>query len=419
MRSVLLVLLLGSACGEVAPRTPDGGDDGDGGPVTITFTSQLATGQVANTGLVAYQDGDGAWQVVSGTAGVYQLSVGSGRYGLLAACERASDGATFVTLGYFAVSDGLERFELDFCTAGTAQTVTISGTVSGTASGEDLWVSDGISASAGLFTTWMMQAVAGPGVLIGMRRTSERPTAMLLQRATFAASATFNLNFANQFFPAESDLTLDPTGGGTPFMQTHYVDEAGGEHRIDFARTAVTKYRVVPADRVGTGMSLLQQIASGNGASRTVTRAFRSPMAQTLTLPAAYLLPRAPEVVTRTPYPIVQATLPRRAGALYYALSYFTVNQKFHSWELRYSAAWVNATPGTDLVSRIPDFSSLAGWKASFAIDTPGGSWNASVVTGAARFLPGVARYGLPGQSRFVYQDGDESTSSLSSGALP
>jgi hypothetical protein len=422
MRSVLLVVLVGAACGEVEPRVPDAGAGmpDAGGPATITFTSQVSTGEVMSTDLVAYQDGDGPWQVVSGTAGVYSFPVTSGRYGLLAGCERASDGSTFVTLGYFAVSDGLERFELDFCRTGTPQTVTISGGVSGTMQGENLWVSDGISASAGLVTSWSMPAIAGPGTLIGMRITAERPTAMLLQRVTFSASATFNLDFANQFFPAESQLTLDPTGTANLLMQTHYIDESGGLHRIDLARTAVTSYRVVPGDRVGTGILLLSQRSSNTGASRRVERAFKSPVAQTLTLPSAYVLARPPAIVATSPYPIVEVALPRRAGASHYALSYFTsAGQRFHSWTLTYSAAWADATPGTELMSRLPDLSALAGWKPTFGLATPGGSWSVSVTTGPTRLLPGVTRHVHAGRASGAYQDGDELTSAGANGSFP
>jgi len=235
MRCVLPALLLIAACGSVlaacgkvppADRAPDGGASGgsDGAtdasrPVTITLTNQRVSGQTGNAALVAFQDGDGPWQAVTGTDGVYKASVSAERYAMFVACERARDGAVFVALGFYAVSDGTERFTIDYCALETPVSVMISGTISGAQMGESVWVSDGFQEAAGALTSWNLQALAGAGTLIGMRLTSNRPTAMLLRRVTYAAGATFNLDFADQFFPAESDLTLDPTGA-TTFMMT-------------------------------------------------------------------------------------------------------------------------------------------------------------------------------------------------------
>ena len=425
----LLLIVAGgvglAGCGKVpAADRPDGGSGGgDGavdasGPVTVTLTNQRVSGQTGNAALVAVQDGDGPWQAVSGTDGVYRASVSAARYGTFVACERARDGAVFVALGFYAVSDGTERYTIDYCALENPVGVMISGTVSGTQMGDSLWISDGFKETAGAITNWSIEAFAGPGTLIGMKMVNNRPTAMLLQRVTFAAGATFNLDFANQFFPAESDLTLDPTGT-TTFMSTYYVDETGGEHRIDFTDKPVTKYRVVPADRVGGGMLLLSQNTGSNGAIREVLRAFKAPTAQVLTLPAAFLLPTPPRIATRTPYVIAEATLPRRAAASYYAVNYFTQdNNVFRSWDTTYSAAWAAAVPGADLVTRLPDLSGVPGWKASYGLSEKGGSWNVGVGTGPPRFMPGAARYDFRGKSLAPHLDGDETTTSYSTGPL-
>jgi hypothetical protein len=433
MRCVLPALLLIAcgpglaACGKVPPadRAPDGGPSGgsDGavdasGPVTITLTNQRVSGQTGNAALVAFQDGDGPWQAITGTDGVYKASVSAARYGTFVACERARDGAVFVALGFVAVTDGTERFTIDYCALENPVGVMISGTISGTQMGENVWVSDGFKEAAGALTSWNMEAFAGPGTLIGMRLTNNRPTAMLLQRVTYAAGATFNLDFANQFFPTESDLTLDPTGA-TTVMMTFYVDESGGVHRIDFTDKPVTKYRVVPADRVGGGMLLLQQNTGSTGATRQVQRAFKTPTSQVLTLPAAFLLPTPPRIATTMPYTIAEATLPRRSGASYYAVNYFTSeNNVYRSWDSTYSAAWTAAVPGGELVLRVPDLSGVPGWKPSFALSDKGGSWNVGVGTGPARFMPGAARYDFRGQSLAPHMDGDEITTSYSTGTL-
>lgn len=412
MRCALgLVFLV--ACGEVSSRVD--GPPGDTGPVTVTFTTQRGDGAVANTGFVAYQDGDGPWQVVTGAAGVYTLTVASGRYGVLNACERAEDGSTFVDVGFFATSDGAARFGFDQCTSASSPRVPISGTVAGVPSDQRVFISGSASSLSAPPGNWSMPVLAGPGTLIGMRTAGERPLGMLFQRVTFAAGATFALDFGAEFFPAESQLTLDPTAAN-PFMMTTYIDENGFQHRIDVSSTAVTTYRVVPGDRVGNGVSLLTQTSGGGGAFRNLQRAFKTPVAQTMTLPAAYLPASPPRFAATVPYPIAAVTLPVRAGASHYLASYFSTNGlQFHGWDVLHSAAWVGA--GASFESRMPDVSALAGWKAAYALvaeESP--DWSVSIWTG--RVVPGAAAFGINGASTAPILDGDETTTSMTSGSF-
>src|SRR5215475_10311933 len=176
MRCALLGVAVILACGEVS-RTPSDASI-DAGPAMITFTSQVSDGKVVNTDLVAFQDGDGPWQVATGAAGVYTATVTSGRYGVFWACKRASDGAVFANLGYYAVSDGKSRYGVSFCVSATLPRVMISGTVAGAAMGDQIFISDGVSSSQGPPASWMMPAAAGAGTLIGLRLSNNRPIGM-------------------------------------------------------------------------------------------------------------------------------------------------------------------------------------------------------------------------------------------------
>jgi hypothetical protein len=422
MRCVLIGLVVISACGEVTSRPSDASIDGNTGPATVTFTNQLNDGQPANVDLVAFQDGDGPWQVATGVAGAYTTTVTSGRFGVLWACKRASDGSAFVNLGYYAVSDGKARYAVSFCASSAPPRVMISGTVAGAMTGDQIFISDGVSSSQGPPANWTLQAAAGAGTLIAMRLSNSRPVGMLLQHVQYAAGATFSLDFTQQFFPAESDLTEDPTAGA-PVMTTWYRDETGGTHRIDVSTTAVNKYRVVPADRVGNGVSMLYASGSAANASRSIQRAFKNPVAQTMTLPATYLLPTAPRVTATMPYPIVEVALPRRAGASFYEVNYgaFPAMGKFQIWDVVYSAAWADAAGGTAIASKLPDLSTLPGWLADFGLGLTAATtrtWSATVATGPARLLPGSSMYVSAGVSSAQPADGDETTTSTANGTF-
>src|SRR5262249_18652429 len=119
-------------------------------------------------------------------------------------------------------------------------------------------------------------------------------------------------------------------------------------------------------------------------------------------------------------YSIIAVALPKQSGASYYELSYVAFqNSKFQLWDVVYSAAWAT-TPGSDISSKLPDLSALPGWIADFGLATTGTrSWSATVATGPARLIPGSTAYTVGSVSSARLADGEESTTSTSSGTFP
>lgn len=391
-------------------------------PATITLTNQQLSGAAVNAGLVAFQDGDGAWRAVTGNAGVYAISVAQQRYSLLVACERTTGAPlAYVTIRHYAVSDGAALYASDNCNTGNAPRVTISGTVAGVAMTDTATISDGVSSFGGTFTSWQLGAVAGAGSLLGVRYTDGRAVGLVFQRVNFAEGATFPLDFAAQVFPAESDVTVDPTASN-PAMFTTYVDEHGGSYTIDSTLAAVPTYRALPADRVGDGLSSLQLLSSASGAFRQVVHYFKTPTAQTLTLPAAYL-PAAPAVVATAPYAMPAMTLPTEAAASYYDVGFSAMIKggaadESRFWDLIYSAAWVG--DASSIAVEVPDLTAIPGWSGQWGLpNTATGvsrQWNASVQIGPATALPGLAGYDAQGRAANLMKDGDQTRLSSSNG---
>lgn len=418
---VFLSLLLISACGDVSSPSgdPDAGPDGpDTGPKTITFTSELSDGTPANIELAAYKDGDAAWQLITGTAGVYTFQVTGQRYAIATACERVAGltNVTEVNVRYATIADGLTRFDTDGCTVpAKPDLVSISGSVAAAPAGQAVRVSSGNGSATAANNAWMLSVLPGAGTLMALSMTAttpSRPTSMLLRKASFAANSTFALDFSSGFFPAESSLTLDPTAVNRQ-VTTSYRDEEGGNHLIESNDGAPT-YRVVPGDRVGNGLSLLSLVSTDAGASRSIARAFKSPVAQTLTLPAAFVPTSAPVAVSSTPYPIFEAVLPRRSGVDFYRVFYTARVSRtlVHSWDLTATAAWVEGQAGNDITVRLPDLSSLAGWKPAYALtDTP--SWTVTAASAPKAMVPGAASI------LRKLGDGEEASTSSYSGFVP
>ncbi len=426
MRLLFAAPLLACACGSVSSPSgdPDAGPDGppDDGPKMVTFTTQLNNGTPSNIELAAYKDGDSAWQAITGTAGVYTFMVTSKRYAIATACERTTGliGSTDVQVRYLAVSDGLTRFGIDSCTAVDSTLVTINGNVVAAPAGQAVRVSSGNSLVTAANNAWSLSVLPGAGTLVGLSISAAlppRPTSVLLRKGTFAEGSAFSLDFANGFFPAESALTVDPTAT-EPVVSTAYLDEDGGNHAIETTSGAAT-YRVVPADRIGNGISTLTLSQSDTGAFRSITRAFKNPVAQTLTLPAAFVPTSAPVAVGTAPYPIYETVLARRSDAAFYQVRYVSRPSRvvLHSWELTATAAWLEGQPGDSITVRLPDLSGLTGWKPAYAL-TNAATWNASVTNAPKSLIPGATGNGVTGGSVGKLAVGEQSTLSSSSGSV-
>ena len=409
------------------PPPPPPPDAPPPGTTRITFTNQLIDGTAADTGFVAFQDGDGAWTPIAGAGyGVYAFDVVGPRYGLVTACVRASDGSSFVNLGYFTVSDGAARYAVDGCAGDDddEDLVLLSATIRNAAPGAEFFITDGLERqrviAPGPFT---VPALAGAGTLATISLDLSR---MALQPVSFVDGATLDIDAAGAFALAEADLTLD-LSAETYSMQTRYQDATGGLHRVDANQTATgfvaTRYRAVPTDKLAGGISTIVESGPGGGGSRIVTHAFRTPVPQVLRLPEAYPLPVGPLIVATAPYPILSAKLPRRAGASFYTLSYERSSARTMSsstWSLTFSAAYADSTPAAAVFNQLPDLSGLAGWNERFALPSAGNLfWLATVNAGPARLVPGAAPLRAHGRSTAVLEDGDETTSASTGGMLP
>jgi hypothetical protein len=422
------VALALAACGKVEHTAADGGGPADAaGPATITLHNTIGNGQLANAALVAYQDGDGAWQALTGTAGTYTFPVATGRYGLAVVCDRTTPGTgqgvpfNEVFLNFYAASDAAELVVFSDCQAKPPTTVSVSGTVLGTQAGDTISVSTGEGGEEGALTTWTADAAPGAGILLGRRLVNNRPTGILFTQVTYAAGATFALDFAKQIFPTEVGLTPDPSDTN-PLIETMYLDGAGNEFIIDEPANPTTTYRVVPPDKIGNGVSVLSETSITNTASRQVEIAFKTPTAQTITQPQTFAPTSPPALVTSTPYPMYMVTLPRTDHPLSYDVGYTGVmpgtQNGFVMWRMTYSAGWLAASgkAGAELASQMPDLSALAGWKPSYAVPATKASWSVGVTTGPARRLANIV---VPAAQGPAVQDGDVVTSSQSNGTTP
>lgn len=416
-----------AACGKVSATAPDAGPPDTAGPATITLHNAIGDGQTANGAVVAFQDGDGPWQALTGTGGTYTFAVASGRYGLVVVCDRSApatgQGIPFneVFVNFYAASDAGELAVFSDCMAKAEPSVSVSGTMLGTQAGDTVSVSSGGGGFEGAPGNWTMQAPPGPGILLGRRLANNRPIGILVNQVTYAAGATFPLDFGKQIFPTEVGLTPDPSDS-SPFLSVDYLPASGAALIIDQPANPATTYRVLPPDKIGDGVSLLTETNDTSTASRRTEIAFKVPTAQVITQPQTFAPTSPPTMAATAPYPIYAVTLPHTDHPLSYEVGYTGtmpgIANGLTGWNLTYSAGWLAASGKADaaLASQMPDLSALTGWKPSYALPNTKVNWFVSVDTGPARRLANIV---VPVAERPVIHDGDVVTSSGSNGQLP
>ena len=343
-----------------------GGGGGSGTPTKLTLTTFTASGPV-NTQLVAVQDGDGAWTVVSGTAGVYTATVHD-RYGLTIACSTATFSSVFTI--YATVADGTSWYVDDCSDAGPAA-ATISGSITGAAAANPTRVLNGfdsVDVPAGT-TTYTLPTTAGPSKLFGEEMVDNRPVTFATADTTVADGATVNLDLATGFAPETHTLTANGPINGASLSYRDVHDIAV----LDFVASPFTDFRAVPANKLGNGLNRLTVTGPiSSTASQLVIRYFTNPTDQTIVLPPALQLPQQPSAVA-TPYPTGTAQLPVQAGVTTYGFDFSTTNQTTqvsHDWFAELTDAYASETfPSGTISYTMPDLHALAGWQPGFQLE--------------------------------------------------
>ncbi len=338
------------------------------GSSTLTVTTYRTSGPV-NTQLVAIQDGDGPWTVLSGTAGVYTATLQSNRYGVMTSCVSAMFGGGPMIV-YGTISDGTALYFADCEDSGPA-VANITGTVTGAAAANPVSILDQSFDTADVpagTTTYALASTAGPQKLIADELVNARPVKLAMVDANVVDGATANFDLAAGFAPVTHAITASAGIGGASLS---YRD-AHGIARIDRATAPFSTFRAIPADKLGSGLNRLVVTSTATD-NPTVIRYFKEPADQNIAFPVAIQLTQQP-TATAAPYPNVKFMVPVRADASLYDVSFSTTNTTTNiaqTWSTEITSAWVaDAFPdATTFAYTMPDFHGLAGWQSGFQAD--------------------------------------------------
>jgi hypothetical protein len=338
----------------------------DAAPGTFTLTTMI-DGAATNLPFVAGHDGVGAWQAMSGTAGVYTLASASGRYGVAWVCPSSTN------VNVIEATPGELAAYTAYC---GSPGPTVSGVVSNIPSLHSAIVDitgDSYSAQLGISTGASGLAYSGqaePGhndlVLTLKMNGSIDTTGVALARDVIVPVGGLTQNFdASTAFTAFASHTLTVQGASASETVTGRsgMVTARGTYVV-FDHAATSSFRAMPTAQLQAGeVDYAAAVASdaSAGTARSVHGFFRAPANTTLSFP-----PAANAVVTAAATtPIVQ--LRADLGIATVQMYTFSYSQSGGPWWLSYvSSGWMAASAASDYTT--PDLSAVAGWSASYAL---------------------------------------------------
>ena len=373
---------------------------------TVTLTTFVDQVQ-ANVAWAAYQDGLGAWQLLTGTAGIYTFNVSdaTGRYGVVTACPQRVGVLVQVFHGTIAETSSVTQ---EHCVVApkTPQFFTVSGTVSDLASEPGsgrpqvatvkLGTYSGDASSSSDTPNYSFQAPTGTYDLIATRafvNLSEggllNPNKMIILRdKVVTGNQIINLDFASQGFVPTAHLLSSSNPGylGAGFLTAEGAVLANSTSTPGSTSLSFTG---VPLSEQVSGDVHLASVQTNNS---TITRLFKNPEDVSLTLPPALTAPTITRIASTSYARLSIAFAPYLELSEYHTNFYVhdTQQQQLWSWSTTITAGWLSSETNYDL----PDFSSLSGWQNIWGLPSNVViNWGAEVIKSNDLFGANVYRY--------------------------
>lgn len=352
-----------------------------GGGTVLVHTTR--DGVPASADFVAFQDGNGAWQVAQGTGGHYTLNVtdNDGRYGVAVVC--VSDGRVDVRI-YHATRNEVNEFTVECESPPPQNFVTVSGTVSGLGANDyaNVYLGQGLGFAYPGTGIYSLQTAPGTYDLIATRysgQTGSLDGVLIRRNVNATANTTQDIDFGSgeAFAPELHTVTVlggtGELGGNVSFRSSGKTVASVG---ITFGETV--RFAGIPTNRqVGNDYHVLSVSDLGAGGLRSVMRYFKAPTDFTVSLPDAFTSPQVTTAAT-TPYVRLTASWNVYPDAQAYNLVFqpAMVGPEGRAskrsrqqgagvlWYVGLSKDWLGANSSYTL----PDFSGLNGWNNAWGL---------------------------------------------------
>lgn len=331
---------------------------------------------------LAYQDGNGPWTRVIGTANVYRFNLSQSRGGV---AYTTGSGVSILYQTRAEFSSG----NIQMCEPVGPKR--INGSVAGVGAGNFTWVSLGNSTAPGpVNTNFTIDRVrSGPQDLVAYRITQATPRvgerAVILRDldiATNGSTGVIDFNGANGFDPITATVSVTNLAGDDHLTsQMNYYTTAGCALAILHGRQNLTSpfttAGIPPARQRPTDFHVLMVTGdSPTLGTRGVQHSSNLLANRTVTLPPAMPVPTV--TVLAGPFRRLQATTTISAE--------YDSHTQFAYWQgvgqlpmtMLATAGWIG---GTAVTLAFPDLSGVAGWNAAWAPPAGAtGSWNMMTV---------------------------------------
>ncbi len=375
-----LLLSVLAACGGPAPAAPDAPAglpdataDAPEGTVAITVLRDLAfPDEPFAAQVVAYQDGDGPWQLAQGSGGHYVAAITGPRYGVAVACEETS-----ALLQYRFTTLAEDPAPRVGCAQPPLDAVRVDGRILGTGgeSGHrylaavDLGLDPGDVAYAAVVHRGradLIASVEAPGTGPGR--------SLRIADLALAADRTIAIDFAGSTTNLRVPITVTNRAGGTMFTRSilRVVLDSGeaARYRLYQAHNGLAWVETIAPSLLRDG-DLVQETAyesKPGGVMRYAHAWLAAPASVTLDLPSAFAA-RSPDLSVDPTHP--RLDFPVGGNAFSHVAYLATILSNGPTLDLEWSAGWVEGQPRVSMA--LPDLRGLAGWSAAFEVPGYGG----------------------------------------------
>ena len=371
----------GTAGNRSTPLTLTVEAQGGGGNVTVDFSGCT----VADRAIwVAYQDGAGAWIVVTGVNDVYSFNITTGKGGLTYVVQ--SGGNTQTTVSYMTQAE-FTAGTLDICPPPPPAGKTVNGTAAGITATDQTAVSLGGGSAFptfGALNFQIMNVANGTHDLVGFRRSLiGGAEAAIIRRdqniANNGTVGTMDFGGVEAFVPATATITVGGLVGGETISQsmsyqvgascTAALLYAGGIGGATFTASGIPGAQQRASDFHGISIS-----AIGATALRSITEYFHTLAARTVNLGA--VMPTPTITTLGGPYKRLQAvyTLP----ADYHIFTSFGYSNGAGDRTVGITATF-GYLGGSAVTLALADYSALAGWDNTWPpASASTGNWSAT-----------------------------------------
>lgn len=390
----------GGGSADAAPGGDDGGAADASPPADVTLRTYDGP-LPSDIELVAYQDGDGAWQAVDGGGGIYTFTVESGRYSVMTVCE--INGFANVRTVRLLASDSTA---LAVQCPWHPRTGDFSGEVTGLEDGDTVSIQLGTTVAGAFFNTPTYTASVFPGradVSAVRYDSTLAPQRVIIDRGVLVQDGDqydFDLGsggFVPVVLSVEVTGLLDGEDQEDTYLTTAFYTARGPATYLGQG-VGPTEWFGVPAAEVEEDEVHLLDVEGGSRAEGTYRQAYaflHEADDVSLALPAPAEDPTV-TVAETSPYVRLRYEPARAAGHRLYELRFRQNGGPSAEWKDLASSGWLDAGHAIETA----DLSDVDGWNPDWTLQS-GMTLSMSALgyggdATVAQILDGLALFDMP-----------------------